>query len=491
MEKQIWTYLYNWLGNDYGTAGLMGNLFAESALISTNLQNTYNSKFGLTDEQYTARVDNGSYTNFVHDSAGYGLAQWTFWSRKKALYDFAKAKNKSIGDLDMQLEFLKKELSENYPSLVLELKNATSVLEASNSVLTKFEQPRDQSLAVQNTRASYGITYFEKYRKKVGEMAIYSKLATYKFLGKNYYPTRNAVLGIIPHVIVGRMSLQDAWNYFHGTNNASANYVIDWFGNIWCLIPEEYGAWTTSNMNVDKNHITVEIASDPTDPYAISEAAYIALIKLTADIYKRYGLKTCKWTATKAYDSLPGGVPMHRNYAAKACPGNFIVQKYSSGDFCKKVNAKLEDEPMDETPKQIEGKAKNDFGIKYRAHVQSLGDCLTVHDGQTAGTVGYAKRLEEITIICPKGVTVAAKAHIQRKGWKKYAAKQELTIGTRGESLRLEGIELEFFGIPEDKEVYFQVHVESIGWMDPTPNGCFEGTVGQSKRIEAIRIWCE
>jgi hypothetical protein len=53
----------------------MGNLYAESGLRSNNLQNTYEKKLGMTDEQYTAAVDNGSYTNFVRDAAGYGLAQ--------------------------------------------------------------------------------------------------------------------------------------------------------------------------------------------------------------------------------------------------------------------------------------------------------------------------------------------------------------------------------------------------------------------------------
>jgi long-subunit fatty acid transport protein len=37
---------------------------------------------------------------------GYGLAQWTFWSRKQALLDFAKTAGKSIGDMTMQLDFL-------------------------------------------------------------------------------------------------------------------------------------------------------------------------------------------------------------------------------------------------------------------------------------------------------------------------------------------------------------------------------------------------
>lgn len=165
-EQKIWQYFKSKGLNDYGIAGLMGNLYAESGLKSTNLQNTYEKKLGLTDEEYTAAVDSGAYANFVKDSAGYGLAQWTFWSRKQNLINFAKEQKKSIGDLDMQLDFLYKELSENYKTVLKTLCSATSVLEASNSVLLNFERPADQSVTVQNKRAGFGNTYYDKYATK-------------------------------------------------------------------------------------------------------------------------------------------------------------------------------------------------------------------------------------------------------------------------------------------------------------------------------------
>ena len=98
MEKEriIWDYFKNKGLTDCGIAGLMGNLYAESGLNSTNLQNVYEKQLGMTDTEYTAAVDNGTYTNFIKDSAGYGLAQWTYWSRKQALFNFCKGKNKSI-----------------------------------------------------------------------------------------------------------------------------------------------------------------------------------------------------------------------------------------------------------------------------------------------------------------------------------------------------------------------------------------------------------
>ena len=162
-EKAIWDYLYGKIGNAYGVAGLMGNLYAESALRPNNLQNTYEKKLGLSDTQYTAKVDDGSYTNFVKDSAGYGLAQWTYWSRKQALQEYAKASGKSIGDLDIQLAFIWKELSEGYKALLKTLQAATSVTDASTAVLTQYERPADQGASVQAKRAGYGQTYYDKY----------------------------------------------------------------------------------------------------------------------------------------------------------------------------------------------------------------------------------------------------------------------------------------------------------------------------------------
>lgn len=165
-EQKIWNYLYAKLGNAYGVAGLMGNLYAESALKPNNLQNSYEKKLGYTDDSYVSAVDNGTYTNFVRDSAGFGLAQWTFWSRKQNLLNYCKSKGTSIGDLEMQLDFLYKELSESYGSVLTVLKSASSVSQASNAVLLQFERPADQSVSVQNKRASYGQNYYNKYANK-------------------------------------------------------------------------------------------------------------------------------------------------------------------------------------------------------------------------------------------------------------------------------------------------------------------------------------
>lgn len=161
--KAIWDRLYAAIQNPYGVAGVMGNYYAESALRSNNLQNTYEKKLGMTDEQYTAAVDNGSYTNFIHDSAGYGLFQATYWSIKESLLKFAQEKGVSISDWQMQVDWFLQTMKNEYKAIWTVLTTAKTVREASNAVLLKFERPADQSEAVQVKRAGYGQTYFDKY----------------------------------------------------------------------------------------------------------------------------------------------------------------------------------------------------------------------------------------------------------------------------------------------------------------------------------------
>ena len=96
VDKQIWDFLKSKGLNNYAVAGIMGNLKAESNLRPNNLQNSFEKKLGYTDISYTQVVDSGKYTKFATDGAGYGLAQWTYHTRKAALLAFAKSRKKSI-----------------------------------------------------------------------------------------------------------------------------------------------------------------------------------------------------------------------------------------------------------------------------------------------------------------------------------------------------------------------------------------------------------
>lgn len=191
VEERIWNHFKAKGFSDCGIAGLMGNLYAESGLCANNLQNTYEKKLGMTDTEYTAAVDRGCYTNFANDCAGYGLAQWTYWSRKRDLYIFAKKAHKSIGNLEMQLDFLIQELQSGYRGVFQTLKTATSVKCASDIVLTQFERPADQSDKVKNTRASYAQKYYDKYANTLtqrGESSMsFTPRLTKPEAGNKYY----------------------------------------------------------------------------------------------------------------------------------------------------------------------------------------------------------------------------------------------------------------------------------------------------------------
>ena len=146
-----------------GAAGLMGNLQAESGLNPRNLQNSYEKKLGMSDDDYTAAVDCGAYGSFVTDGAGYGLAQWTHPSRKAALLAYAKARGRSIGDLDMQAGYLLQELQALFRGLWDKLCSTASVREASDCVLLQFERPADQSAENCARRAQLGRRFFDLF----------------------------------------------------------------------------------------------------------------------------------------------------------------------------------------------------------------------------------------------------------------------------------------------------------------------------------------
>lgn len=160
----IWKYFKDKKMNPYGIAGIMGNMQAESSLMPNNLQNTYNIKFGMSDDEYTKAVDNGSYKNFVDDAAGYGLVQFTYSGYKKELYNYCKEKKKSISDIYCQLDCLTSQITKS--GVLAKLNSSSSVRQASDIFLLQYERPADQSEAVQKKRAEYSMTFYNQFTGK-------------------------------------------------------------------------------------------------------------------------------------------------------------------------------------------------------------------------------------------------------------------------------------------------------------------------------------
>ena len=143
------------------------------------------------------------------------------------------------------------------------------------------------------------------------------------------------------------------------------------------------------------------------------------------------------------------------------------------------------------TPKQVPGNPVNNFGLYYRAHVQTLGWLDWVHDGQVAGTTGFSKRLEAIQID-PRntGLKIKAQAHIQGTGTVNYGyITKDTVIGMTGQKKRLEAIMLEVEGLPSGKKLYIQMHFAKLGWAQKVAK--YAGTFGLGQESQALKIWVE
>ena len=160
--QYLWDQLLHLVGNPFGAAGVMGNLQAESGITAQCLEGTARKKLGMTSEEYTRRVDSGEYTQFVSDSAGYGLAQWTYKDHKAALLALAKQQKKSVGDFELQTLFLLQDLR-RFSSVLNALQRATTVVEASTEVLLRYEKPADTGNSAIKKRASYAQQIFDIY----------------------------------------------------------------------------------------------------------------------------------------------------------------------------------------------------------------------------------------------------------------------------------------------------------------------------------------
>ena len=126
-----------------------GNMYCESTMHSNIAQRGMTS---LSDAEYTAAADAGT-IDFVHDSVGYGLCQWTYYTRKENLLKYARAYGTSVGDETMQVKFCLEELRTEYPSLWTYLQTAQGLYEAAARICKEYERPAVNNI---QDRASAG-----------------------------------------------------------------------------------------------------------------------------------------------------------------------------------------------------------------------------------------------------------------------------------------------------------------------------------------------
>ena len=170
-----------------------------------------------------------------------------------------------------------------------------------------------------------------------------SPLVNYTRISPNKTKNRKHEIDTITiHCVVGQCSIEALGDMFaDSSRQASSNYGIGYDGRIGMYVEEKDRSWCSSSSSNDHRAITIEVASDKAEPYAVTAKAYGALIELVADICKRNDIKELKWKGDK---TLIGQVDkqnmtVHRWFANKSCPGTFLYERM--GDIATKVNRKL------------------------------------------------------------------------------------------------------------------------------------------------------
>lgn len=203
-----------------------------------------------------------------------------------------------------------------------------------------------------------------------GEKSVNSPLVSYTKLspcnsGKRTMPIDR----ITPHCVVGQLSVETIGACFdHSSAQASCNYGIGVDGRVMLCVPEAVRSWCSSSSANDQRAVTIECACDKTAPYAFNDVVYRRLIELCTDICKRNGKKKLLWLADKektlTYNPAPDEMilTVHRWFAAKACPGDWMMQRM--GDLAIKVSQALGSVVPDPDPP-----APEPHGKLYRVQV--------------------------------------------------------------------------------------------------------------------------
>ena len=124
------------------------------------------------------------------------------------------------------------------------------------------------------------------------------------------------------HCVVGHCTVKTLGDIFVSTSRqASSNYGVDDWNGVGLYVDEANRSWCTSSSTNDQRAITIEVASDTTEPYAFTASAYETLTKLVVDICKRNSIKKLVWSTDKnsRVNHLNGcNLTVHRDYANKS-----------------------------------------------------------------------------------------------------------------------------------------------------------------------------
>lgn len=144
------------------------------------------------------------------------------------------------------------------------------------------------------------------------------------------------VCKITPHHMAARWTGERCAQSFDVRGrNASANYCIGFDGEIVGCVDEGDRSWCSASGWNDRKAITIEVANSSTGgDWPISQRSWDSLVRLCADICRRYGFRL-SYTGDSS-----GSLTEHRMFAATNCPGPYLHARM--GELARQVNAMLD-----------------------------------------------------------------------------------------------------------------------------------------------------
>ena len=260
-----------------------------------------------------------------------------------------------------------------------------------------------------------------------------SPLVSHTRISPNRTPNRNHAIDTITiHCVVGQCSVETIGNVFApSSRQASSNYGIGPDGRIGMYCEEKDRSWCSSNATNDHRAITIEVASDTAEPYAVTDKAYAALLDLVTDICKRNGIKKLVWSTSKTdrVNHRNGcNMTVHRDFANKSCPGTYLYERHAQ--IAAEVNKRL-----DATDSNIQSDVTVGKGTPYRVRkswedtasqkgafteLDNAKRCADNNPGYTvydsSGTVVYPSADPTVSTFTPYTVNIAISDLNIRKG---------------------------------------------------------------------------
>lgn len=215
-----------------------------------------------------------------------------------------------------------------------------------------------------------------------------SPLVSYTKISPNRTSPRNHEIDTVTiHCVVGQCTVETLGSIFaDSSRDASSNYGIGPDGRIGMYVEEKDRSWCSSNAANDNRAITIEVASDTKHPYAVTDAAYNALLRLLTDICMRNNIKELKWKGDKSLVGQPDkqNMTVHKWFANKDCPGEYLYSRHAK--IAAEVNKRLSyiEQPVQTKPVEVKPKPTYPLEVTTpKTDVIEKGDTVIVRPNAT------------------------------------------------------------------------------------------------------------